>query len=192
MPPLDRGQGRALLELARRSVTEAAALGRAAAIAVPASLEDPPAGVFVTLRQRGRLRGCIGCLGPLETLAASVVRCAASAAVEDPRFARVRSEEVPGLEIEISMLSAPQRASPGGIRVGEHGLLVTRGGLRGLLLPQVAIQYHWTAERFLEETCAKAGLERDAWRNPATRIETFTAEVISEAEFCGEQKARAG
>ena len=91
------------------------------------------------------------------------------------------------MEIEVSILSAFEEIAPGQVESGKHGLMVSRGLQRGLLLPQVAAQYGWTAERFLSETCIKAGFERRAWMDPDTRIHAFTAEVFSETEFrCAE------
>ena len=148
-------------------------------------------GAFVSLHQRGRLRGCIGQIDASQPLALTVARCAVAAAMEDPRFSPVTPDELSGLEIEISVLSPLVPVRPEEIEVGKHGLLVSRGGQRGLLLPQVATQFHWTRERFLLETCHKAGLDADAWQDPGTQLEAFTAEVFSEAEIRAEHPARA-
>ncbi len=142
-----------------------------------------PGGAFVTLHYRGRLRGCVGQLPSKDPLAAVVVHCAKSAALEDPRFEAVRIEELPGIEIELSVLSQPTDASHHEIEPGKHGLIVSCGWKRGFLLPQVAEQFRWNAQRFLEETCVKAGLDPDAWKDADTRIQTFTAEIFSEADF---------
>lgn len=115
--------------------------------------------------------------GPLADV---VARSAINAALNDTRFLPVRADEISELEIEISVLSALERILPEAITAGEHGLLVVRGPLRGLLLPQVASERNWTAVRFLEETCVKAGLPRDAWRDPATEVYGFTAEIFTE------------
>jgi AmmeMemoRadiSam system protein A len=144
-------------------------------------------GAFVTLRKRARLRGCMGQIGIGRPLAQVVAHSAKSAALEDPRFDPVRLDEVPEIEIEISVLSALEEITPEKIEAGKHGLLVSRGLQRGLLLPQVATECRWTAGRFLEETCIKAGLARDAWRERETQIQGFTAEVFSEAELPWEQ-----
>jgi uncharacterized protein len=112
-----------------------------------------------------------------------VAHSAKSAALEDSRFDGVRVDEVPEIEIEISVLSALEDISLEQIEAGKHGLLVSRGLQRGLLLPQVATECRWTAGRFLEETCVKAGLARDAWRDSETKIQGFTAEVFSESEL---------
>jgi AmmeMemoRadiSam system protein A len=140
-------------------------------------------GAFVTLRKRGRLRGCIGQIGTGRPLIDAVAHSAKSAALEDPRFDPVRSEEVAEIEIEISVLSVLEEIAPEHIEAGKHGLMVSRGWQRGLLLPQVATECRWTAARFLEETCVKAGLERTAWREPEIKIQGFTAEVFSDSEL---------
>jgi uncharacterized protein len=140
-------------------------------------------GVFVTLRKRGRLRGCIGQLGAGQSLAQVVADCARAAALEDPRFQPVSPEELAEIEIEISVLSPLQEIAPAQIEPGRHGLMVSRGAQRGLLLPQVATEMRWTARRLLEETCVKAGFEPEAWRDPETKIQGFTADVFSESEI---------
>jgi AmmeMemoRadiSam system protein A len=142
------------------------------------------AGVFVTLHRRGglgegQLRGCVGFVETTLPLDRAVIEAAAAAATEDPRFSPVRSEELPELEIEISVLSAPAPIGVDEIRVGVHGLIVSRGRARGLLLPQVAMEREWSAQRFVEETCRKAGLPLDAWRQGA-RLEAFEADVFGE------------
>ncbi len=193
MSPLCSEERRALLDLARRAIVEAVCHGRALDIPTPTDALAKPAGAFVTLHRRGQLRGCIGQVGAsLESLAATVVRCAIGAACEDPRFHAVRPEAVAELEIEISVLSPPEPVRPEAIEVGRHGLLVIHYQHRGVLLPQVAVEHRWTCERFLEETCVKAGLERDAWKHPATLLLAFTAEVFSEADFEAQRQVRAG
>ena len=189
LPDEDRA---ALLRLARRAITSAVAAGRleAAGPLSPALLE--PSGVFVSLHCRGRLRGCIGQVEPAEPLGPAVMRCAIAAALEDPRFDPVTPLELPEIEIELSLLSPLQVIAPEQLEVGRHGLVVSRGEWRGLLLPQVASERGWSQERFLEETCRKAGLEPEAWKDPATRIEGFTAEVFSERDLPGMHLKQAG
>ncbi len=187
MSPLPSDDRRALLALARQAISAAAT--QQAAPPLPALSADPGScGVFVSLHACGRLRGCIGMIESAGPLAETVARCAAAAAIEDPRFDSVTAAEVPGLEIEVSVLSALRTARPEEVQPGTHGLRIRRGYRAGLLLPQVADRYHWSRERFLEETCHKAGLPPDAWRDPDTRIELFTAEVFSEADFPAEKK----
>jgi len=139
------------------------------------------AGAFVTLHRRGRLRGCVGQLPGRDALVAVVAHCARAAALDDSRFEPVGLAEVSEIEIEVSVLSALEDVTLGAIEAGKHGLVVSQGRQRGVLLPQVASQFNWGVQRFLEETCVKAGLERDAWKDPATRMQAFTAEVFSEA-----------
>ena len=191
MSPLPSEERRALLDLARRAIVLAVEQGRPMEIALHMGSLGQPAGAFVTLRERGRLRGCIGQVEAVDPLARVVARCATSAALEDPRFEPLGAHELEHLEIEISVLSALARITPGEIEIGRHGLVVTRGRYRGVLLPQVPVHYRWAAERFLQETCLKGALERDAWRDPMTRIEAFTAEVFSEAEFEVERRTPA-
>lgn len=136
-----------------------------------------PGGAFVTLTLRGRLRGCIGRVVTAEPLWRSVADVARSAALDDPRFTPLSPAEESAVSVEISVLGPlrPVRGA-GDIREGD-GLLVRKQGRSGLLLPQVATQAGWGAERFLEETCMKAGLARDAWKEDA-EIFAFTAEVF--------------
>ncbi|MGE5113667.1 MAG: AmmeMemoRadiSam system protein A [Acidobacteriaceae bacterium] len=140
-------------------------------------------GAFTTLHVNGKLRGCIGYVIATAPLYQAVIETAASAAFEDPRFLPVRDSEAPLLQIEISVLSPmfPVRAED--VEVGKHGLLISHHGHRGLLLPQVPIEWGWDRERFLSETCRKAGLPADSWRCGAG-IEAFTAEVFGEASPC--------
>jgi AmmeMemoRadiSam system protein A len=137
---------------------------------------------FVTLRKQGELRGCIGCIHATEPLYQVVAKMARSAALEDFRFLPVGEREVRDIHIEISVLTVPQRVqSIQEIKVGTHGLIVQQGSSRGLLLPQVASEWGWGTQEFLEHTCEKAGLPRDAWRKGAA-IFAFSAEVFGEEE----------
>jgi AmmeMemoRadiSam system protein A len=170
----------ALVEIARRAIASAILEKRVPDFPVfPAALTEHR-GAFVTLYHGGELRGCVGQIENPGPLADVVARCAISAALYDTRFTPVRAEDVATLGIEISVLSAPERIAPEAIVAGMHGLMVVRGSNRGLLLPQVATERKWTGQRLLEETCAKAGLPRDAWRDSATEVYGFTAEIYSE------------
>jgi len=185
MSSLNRDEQKWLLGWARQVVAAAAAgtpveTGDEAA---PETLRQPGA-AFVTLHKRGELRGCVGLPLAQKPLYLTVAEAALSAARHDPRFPPVESAEVPELDIEISVLSPLAPIQPEQVIPGEHGLLVTDGFHRGLLLPQVAREHGWTRERFLEETCVKAGLDRTAWQRGA-KLEAFTAEVFSE-ETCAE------
>ncbi|HKW87383.1 MAG TPA: AmmeMemoRadiSam system protein A [Candidatus Acidoferrales bacterium] len=181
--PLRSEDKRALLAVARKAIFQIVLERRELRVSSPADALAVPSGAFVTLRLRGRLRGCIGRMESEEPLVGVVAQCAAAAAMEDPRFSPVERDELRDLEIEISVLSALEIALPDQVEPGRHGLLISRGHLRGVLLPQVAAEHRWTRERFLEETCRKGGLEPEAWKDPETRIEVFTAEIFSESEF---------
>ena len=147
-----------------------------------------PGGAFVTLHRRGRLRGCIGQITSTVPLVQVVAYSAKAAALEDSRFEPVRPEEVADISIELSILALPHDISCGEIEPGRHGLIVSHGWRRGVLLPQVAAEHRWTSTRFLEETCVKAGLEPNAWQDPATQIQAFTAEVFSETSLTKEEE----
>lgn len=138
-----------------------------------------PRGAFTTLHLEERLRGCVGFVYPIKPLCTTVMETAVSAAFHDPRFLPVTEEEGLKLVIEISVLSRLSRVDPKEVTVGRHGLLVSRGFQRGLLLPQVAVEHQWTREMFLDEACLKAGLSPDAWKHGAT-VEVFTAEVFGD------------
>jgi AmmeMemoRadiSam system protein A len=182
MPPLCSDERRKLLALARAALTEAILHDRILETQQAEGRLAEKAGAFVTVRHRGRLRGCVGVTAGKLALSEAVMQSAASAARNDPRFAAVTAAEISEVEIEISVLSEPWPIEPGAIEAGTHGLLVVRGARRGLLLPQVAAERGWPAWRLLEETCRKAGLEPEAWRDSATELLAFTAEIFSERE----------
>jgi AmmeMemoRadiSam system protein A len=180
MPPLTEENRKILLRLARQAL-EVGVCG----LIEPKELSDPapdllePRGAFVTLRKHGELRGCIGHVITSAPLYKTVQECAVAAALADPRFPPITPDDVPSVHLEISVLSTPMEIDPERIVIGEHGLIISQGRRRGLLLPQVPITWNWSREQFLEETCAKAGLAADAWKRGA-RIEAFTAEVFEE------------
>jgi AmmeMemoRadiSam system protein A len=183
MPSLSDDDRRAFLRLAREAVTQAVSVGQLPEQIPSHGVFAEKCGVFVTLHVRERLRGCIGVVEPDHPLGESIVRCASSAAVQDPRFSPVRADELTDLQVEISLLSAPLPIRPEEIEIGRHGLLVVRGRLRGLLLPQVATEHRLTPDQFLVETCRKAQLPPDAWRAPDAQILGFTCEVFSDGEY---------
>lgn len=185
MPCLSEADQRALLELARKAIREAV-LQRKLPDAVPSEgVFSERRGVFVTLYLRGRLQGCIGVTEPNESLGEAVVRCAVSAALEDPRFSPLKEPQLEEMSIEISLLSPLGLVLPEAIEIGRHGLLVVNHAQRGLLLPKVATEHGLTREQFLEETCRKAGLPRQAWKDPETSIFGFTCEVFSDTPASG-------
>lgn len=125
-------------------------------------------GVFVTLKKKGRLRGCIGFIEPKIPLCQAVVQAAVFAACRDNRFSPVSQEELDDLQIQISVLSPLKKINdPREIKVGQHGLVVSHNNHRGLLLPQVAVENGWNRKKFLQQTCVKAGLSRNAWKSGA-------------------------
>jgi AmmeMemoRadiSam system protein A len=136
-------------------------------------------GVFTTLHVKGGLRGCVGYVVPSYSVYRTVAETAVAAAFYDTRFYPVTANEAPQLKIEISVLSPLFPIKPEEVEVGRHGLIVSQGGRRGLLLPQVPTEHGWDRLTFLEQTCFKAGLQADAWQRGAT-LEAFTAEVFGE------------
>jgi len=187
--------------LARRALADALGGGprtawgaRAGAVGLPPIFREPR-GVFVTLKRypSGALRGCIGYPLPVFPLDAAIPRAALAAAVDDPRFPPVRSEELDRITIEVSVLTVPVpvRAArpddlPRAIEVGRDGLIVEGLGASGLLLPQVAPEQGWTEEELLDGTCEKAGLPPRAWRDPRVSVKRFEAEIFFERGPGGE------
>jgi AmmeMemoRadiSam system protein A len=180
-------QRRTLLGIAHSAILAEVGLGSASGAqdltAAAAELSEPR-GVFTTLYLDGNLRGCVGYAMPVAPLYRAVAETARAAAFEDSRFSPVAKEEARQLGISLSVLSRLAPVRPEDVEVGRHGLVISAGGRRGLLLPQVPGEYGWDRETFLEQTCRKAGLPSDAWRKDAT-IEAFTAEVFSDSGIHG-------
>ncbi|HVO62429.1 MAG TPA: AmmeMemoRadiSam system protein A [Terriglobales bacterium] len=169
-----------LLALAHKSI-EAALENREIPLDAPTPHFEEPRGVFTTLYRRGQLRGCVGYVLPVTSVYRTVAETARAAAFEDTRFHPVTPEEAPELEVHLSVLSPLRPIAPAQVEVGRHGLLVSMGARRGLLLPQVPVEYGWDRNTFLEQTCRKAGLPLDSWQHGAT-LEAFTAEVFGDNE----------
>jgi len=173
-----------------REALEAYVLRRAKrTVEVPKAFETK-SGAFVTLNEHptGLLRGCIGYPQPFFSLVKSIEKGAEGAA-EDPRFPRLTPEELDLVTVEVSILTPPQlievkkpKDLAKSVNVGVDGLTIAQGPYRGLLLPQVAVEYAWEAAEFLSEACMKAGLLADAWLDPATRVYKFQAEVFAETQ----------
>jgi len=172
-----------LLQIARRAV-EAHVLSQPVALSeISSGNLTESCGIFVSIHKHGELRGCIGNPTGVGPLYRAVGECAVSAAVGDPRFVPITHAELPLIEFEISVLSPMRRVMDiNEIEIGTHGLLVSKGAFRGLLLPQVAATYGWDRETFLRETCRKAGLRNDDWKDGAT-IQCFGAVVFGEKQF---------
>lgn len=181
-------QGAAAVRLAR-AVVEASVRGENLRIPSMDAVFDRPSGVFTTLSEfpSGRLRGCVGFAEPVFPLRRALVEVSRAAALEDARFSPVKPEELEALLVEVSLLTPPAlvaaetpEALVAAIEVGRHGLVVRRGGTGGLLLPQVAVEWGWGPQEFLEHTCTKGGFPPDAWRSRDTRVLAFEAAVFSE------------
>lgn len=179
---LNENQKNRLLFIARNSIEDYLKKGLK-----PQLLEADPVltekkGAFVTLTKHGELRGCIGSIYPTLSLYQTVSDMAIEAATGDPRFPQLSLDELKEIEIEISVLSPLEKIEDiSKIKVGTHGLLIRKGFYSGLLLPQVATEYNWTKEEFLEHTCYKARLNKDAWKKGAD-IYIFSALVFGEEE----------
>lgn len=170
-----------LLNLAHNSIVSALD-NRDIALDPPTAHLQEPRGVFTTLYCRGHLRGCVGYVFPVASVYRTVAETARAAAFEDTRFHPVTAEEAPDLEVHLSILSPLRPIAAAQVEVGRHGLLLSLGAHRGLLLPQVPVEYGWDRVTFLEQTCRKAGLPLDAWQSGAT-LEAFTAEVFGDREM---------
>ena len=169
-----------LLRLARDTIAAHVTGGRTPSIDLEGVCARRGA-AFVTLHARGELRGCIGHLEIEDPLGWVVPRCAIGACSRDPRFPAVAERELPDINIELSLLGPLESiVGPADIELGRHGLLVELGWSRGLLLPQVAIEWQWDADAFVAQTCRKAGLPRDAWKDGA-KLWRFEAEVFGES-----------
>lgn len=176
-PVVAPGLRQSLLELSR--VALAVATARAPVPTLTRELgrwraEEGPGAVFVTLTDHGLLRGCVGCLDPGRRLHEAVVAATISAALDDTRFVPVAAAELPALRIDISVLGpVSPLPDPREFRAGTDGIIVERGGRRGLLLPEVATKALWGGPEMLAAACRKAGLPDDAWRDPRTSLHTF-------------------
>jgi len=146
-------------------------------------LDSEPMGIFITLHNtiKGELRGCIGYLEGVKSLPDAIVEMTKAASTQDPRFDPVKEAELNDIVLEISLLSPLKKIdSSDAIEVGKHGLVISDGSKKGILLPQVATENDWDKITFLEHTCEKANLPRDAWKSEETEILIFSAEVFEE------------
>lgn len=176
--------------LSAQESAELSALAWAAVVAAVRGEPLPPlpdapglrarAGAFVSLYRRGELRGCLGHLEPDHVLVEVTRQMAVSATRDDPRFAAVHVEELEEIEVEVSVLTPPAPARPEEVVAGRDGVLVRCGDRQGVLLPQVARTYAWSAEQLLDAVCRKAGLAPRAWCEPGTELLTFRAQVIAD------------
>jgi AmmeMemoRadiSam system protein A len=182
MADLSGPEKKELLKLARETIKKHLAGGGGACPTPEGPVFKEKRGVFVTLHRDGELRGCIGYPLPLKPLGEAVAEMAVAAAFEDPRFPAVEAGELGELEIEISVLTVPQKVDgPDQVRVGRDGIIISKGFQRGLLLPQVPVEQGWDLEQYISFGCRKAGLAPDEWKR-GVQIEVFQAIVFGEKE----------
>ena len=175
-------QGRKLLSIARENILHYLAHHEVL------SVEDIPPeftekrGVFVTLKKNGTLRGCIGYPEPVYPLISALLDSSVSAAVRDPRFPPVKLKEMDDITVEVTVLTNPEKfvPDPDNVAIGEDGLIVEKGIFKGILLPQVPVEWEWDAETFLCQTCIKAGLPPDCWLEKETAVYKFQGQIFSE------------
>jgi uncharacterized protein (TIGR00296 family) len=193
-------EGEFLVNLARQTVTEYLKSGKV--LQVPEGVSSKlmePCGVFVTLNRvhKGakRLRGCIGLPYPTTPLVQAVIEAALSAATQDPRFPPVALEELEKIIFEVSVLTPPERVTvekptdyPSKIKIGRDGLVIEKGYYKGLLLPQVPVEWKWNNEEFLCQCCMKAGLSPDCWLLKDTKIYSFSSIIAEETAPSGHVK----
>jgi len=172
-----------LLDIAKKAIVAKVNNKDIPKLMVDSEIIQEKRGAFVTLKKRGQLRGCIGYIKPVKALGETVQEMAIAAAFHDPRFPSLTPDEVRDLTFEISVLSPLKRIKDiNEIEAGMHGLYIVRGYKSGLLLPQVAIEYKWDRETFLNETCCKAGLPMQAWMDKETEIHIFSADYFGDTD----------
>lgn len=177
---LTREQEKSLLRLARLAITLHLQEGTSPSMETDDVTFKQKRGAFVTLKVKDQLRGCIGYPIPHKPLFETIIDIAISAATKDFRFSPLEQKELHETKIEISVLNQPQLIKDiSEIEVGKHGIIITKGLSRGLLLPQVPVEWGWDRQTFLSHGCMKAGIEEEAWKKDA-QIEIFTAQVFSE------------
>jgi AmmeMemoRadiSam system protein A len=178
---LSRKQKEMLLDIARKTIEHIVTGKSLPDFSVDDSLLNEKCGAFVTIHNKGDLRGCIGNIIGHTSLWETVRKMAVEASQNDPRFPPVTVDELEEIDIEISVMSPFEKIeNMEQIRVGEHGILIKQGYHQGLLLPQVATEYGWDKKEFLEHTCLKAGLDKECYKNPASEIFIFSATVFGE------------
>lgn len=182
--PLNQEEKKRLLEIARGTIEDHAQGRRPASRQADLEGLSFKRGAFVTIHRRGALRGCIGNFFSDQPLAETVEEMAVAASSQDPRFPPVSPSELQELDLEISVLSPLREVEDvSEIQVGEHGIYIVSPRGRGVLLPQVATEYGWDRDTFLDQTCIKAGLRPGCWRDPQTKILVFSAQVFGENDL---------
>jgi AmmeMemoRadiSam system protein A len=186
-PELSADEQQELLRLARVAL-DRFLIHHEVVVEPPAGTPVPPRlrcmqGAFVSLHRGRELRGCVGFPEPSRPLVEAVMENAIGAAGRDPRFPPVEPAELPDIAIEVSALGVMGLLQPAEVEAGHHGLMVEYQGRRGLLLPQVAVEHHWTRTDLLRQVCIKAGLADDIWQRPETRLYGFTAQVFTDSAW---------
>jgi len=177
---LTKKEQKELLKIARETISTYIVSGIMPAIESTSKGLNLKSGCFVTIKQDGQLRGCIGNFVSEQPLFKLVQEMAVSAATRDPRFYPMRASDLDNFEIDISVLSPLEKvASVEEVIVGTHGIYIVKGSYRGVLLPQVASEYGWDRNEFLRHTCIKAGLPENAWQGDC-EIYIFSALVFGE------------
>jgi AmmeMemoRadiSam system protein A len=177
---VSRDEETACLRLARQALEHYFKTGSQLRSPVKSGLLKEKRGAFVTLHVDGELRGCIGYPLPIKPLDETIIEMAVAAASQDTRFEPLGADEMTRLKIEISVLGLPEPVGdPDRVEVGRHGIIVSKGFYKGLLLPQVPVEQRWDRETYLAHGCLKAGLPPEEWKRGA-KIEVFTAQVFSE------------
>ena len=185
-------EGRTAVHLAKEALTSYIGMKKVIELENLPPVFKEMRGVFVTLHEDGDLRGCIGYPMPILPLGRAIEDSAINAGSRDPRFPRVRKEELGRIEVEVTILTPPEpytepkKKLPELVQVGRDGLIVTRGPYTGLLLPQVAPEWGFDSMEFLSQTCVKAGLPADAWLDEDTEVQHFQAQIFAEAGPGGE------
>jgi len=177
---LTRKEQKELLKIARETVIDFVTNGKVPVVSPTSPGLNLHSGCFVTIKQKGELRGCIGNFVSEQPLYQLVQEMAVSAATRDPRFYPMKAGDLDDFALDISVLSPlTKAASVDEIKVGVHGIYIVKGSYRGVLLPQVATEYDWNRDQFLQHTCIKAGLPQDAWQGEC-EIYIFSAQVFGE------------
>lgn len=181
-PMLTEEQGQRLIQIARENIIYY--LKNRQMLSVDDTFPEfqEKRGVFVTLKKHETLRGCIGYPEPIYPLINALLDSSISAAVRDPRFPPVTAEEMNDITVEVTVLTKPQKIDPDpqNVTIGEDGLMVEKGMFKGILLPQVPVEWEWNAEEFLCQTCIKAGLPPDCWLDGDTIMYKFQGQIFSE------------
>jgi AmmeMemoRadiSam system protein A len=175
--PFTEQEKKELLALAQNTITGYVTNGKVPEMEIKNPKFKTDGAVFVTIKEKGSLRGCIGHIQAVMPLYQSIIKNAVAACSSDPRFPPIKKEELKDIEIEISILSPfVSLRDVRNIQVGKHGLYIMKGMQSGILLPQVATELGWDRDAFLENVCMKAGLPKYAWKD--AELYSFTAEIL--------------